>query len=137
MNFIVAQLLFHCSEVIAFWLFVELIESCEMRDIYQPHLPGLYKHSMTIEILVKQFLPKLSILFVEHHVKAEIYAAEWIFGLFASVIPVEYMASFFDKFFKTKWVFFYQLILCILEKHQDQIKSEEDFFAVLHKAKAW
>ena len=45
MNFIVGSLLFHCSEEVAFWLFVSLIEDYEMRDIYQPKLPGLYKHS--------------------------------------------------------------------------------------------
>jgi len=45
MNFVVASLLLHCSEVIAFWLFVSLIEDCEMRDNYMPKLPGLFKHS--------------------------------------------------------------------------------------------
>ena len=28
MNFIVGQLLLHCSETMAFWLFVALIEDC-------------------------------------------------------------------------------------------------------------
>ena len=45
MNFIVGTLLYHCDEVMAFWLFVSLIEDCELRDIYLPGLPGLYKHS--------------------------------------------------------------------------------------------
>lgn len=45
MNFIVGSLLFHTSEVMAFWLFVSLLEDCELRDIYLPKLPGLYKHS--------------------------------------------------------------------------------------------
>lgn len=52
MNFIVAALLFHCSEEIAFWLFVSLIEDYEMRDIYKPHLPGLYKHTQIINMLI-------------------------------------------------------------------------------------
>ncbi len=38
MNFIVGALLYHCSEEIAFWIFVSLIEDYEIRDIY---LPGL------------------------------------------------------------------------------------------------
>jgi hypothetical protein len=45
MNFIVGSFLLHCSEEIAFWLFISLIEDYEMRDIYQTRLPGLYKHS--------------------------------------------------------------------------------------------
>ena len=36
MNFIVGALLFHCSEEIAFWLFVSLIEEHEIRDVYLP-----------------------------------------------------------------------------------------------------
>lgn len=36
MNFVAGALLYHCSEDIAFWLFVSLIEDHEMRDIYMP-----------------------------------------------------------------------------------------------------
>ena len=53
MNFVVAALLLHCSEVIAFWLFVALIEDYEMRDIYLHKLPGLFKHSQMIDILIE------------------------------------------------------------------------------------
>ena len=41
MNFIVGALLYHCSEEIAFWLFVTLVEDHDMRDIY---LPGKYQY---------------------------------------------------------------------------------------------
>lgn len=59
MNFIVGALLFHCSEEIAFWLFIALVEDCEMRDIYQPGLPGLYKHTQIIDILILENLNKI------------------------------------------------------------------------------
>ena len=52
MNFIVAQLLLHCSETFAFWLFVALIKDCDMRDIYGPQLSGLFKHCMVLEVLI-------------------------------------------------------------------------------------
>jgi Rab-GTPase-TBC domain len=35
MNFIVASLLYHCDEEIAFWIFVSLLEDYELRDIYE------------------------------------------------------------------------------------------------------
>lgn len=44
MNHIVDALMQHCSEEVAFWLFVSLIEDYQMRDIYQVGIPGLYKH---------------------------------------------------------------------------------------------
>lgn len=59
MNFIVGQLLLHCSETVAFWLFVSLIEDCDMRDIYLPQLPGLSKHSRIVELLIEKHLPAL------------------------------------------------------------------------------
>lgn len=36
MNFIVGALLYHCSEEIAFWIFVSLVEDYDMREIYMP-----------------------------------------------------------------------------------------------------
>lgn len=56
MNFIVGSLIYHSCEVMAFWLFASLIEDCELRDIYLPGLPGLYKHSQIIELLLKDNL---------------------------------------------------------------------------------
>jgi len=52
MNFVVGALLYHCSEEIAFWLFVSLVEDHEMRDIFLPGLPGLYKHTQIIDMLI-------------------------------------------------------------------------------------
>lgn len=59
MNFIVANLLYHCSEEIAFWIFVTLIEDYELRDIFETNLPGLYKHSHVITNLMETDLPEL------------------------------------------------------------------------------
>lgn len=99
MNFLVGQLLMHCTDTVAFWLFVELIEECELRDIYQVGLPGLQKHSRIIEMLVKKHLPVLADHFAEHLVQPEMYASDWIFSLFCSVLPenqTNITASFFN-----------------------------------------
>jgi hypothetical protein len=52
MNFIVGSMLYHCNEEPAFWMFVTLIEAFELRDIYEPGLPGLYKHCYVLEKLM-------------------------------------------------------------------------------------
>jgi hypothetical protein len=64
MNFIVGSLIYHCSEVMAFWLFIALLEDCEVRDIYLKGLPGLYKHSQIIEMLIMENLKDLFSHFV-------------------------------------------------------------------------
>jgi Rab-GTPase-TBC domain len=66
MNFIVASLLYHANEVMAFWLFINLIESCEMRDIYTHGLPGLFKHSQIIDMLIQENLNDI----FQHFVRA-------------------------------------------------------------------
>jgi hypothetical protein len=53
MNFIVGSLLYHCSEEIAFWIFVTLIENFELRDVFEQNLPGLYKHCYVIQSLLQ------------------------------------------------------------------------------------
>lgn len=67
-----------------------------MRDIYGPHLSGLFKHSLIIEVLIQANLPELHTRLQRFNLRANIYAGEWIFGLFASVIPCEHMGAFFD-----------------------------------------
>ena len=47
------------EEEVTFWLFVALIEDYEMRDIYMPGLPGLYKHIAVLEYLMERYLPTL------------------------------------------------------------------------------
>ena len=66
MNFIVGALLYHANEVMTFWLFVSLIEDCEMRDIYMAGLPGLFKHSHIINSLVISNMTDLA----EHFVRS-------------------------------------------------------------------
>ncbi len=58
-NFIAGSLLYHCSEPLAFWLFVGLVEGCELRDLFLPSFPGLSKHSQILEILIMGNIPTL------------------------------------------------------------------------------
>ena len=99
------------------------------------NLPGLFKHSMMIELLIHANLTDLSHRLIDNNIKAKVYASEWIFGLFASVIPCDHMVHFFDNFFKFRWVFFYQLILALLKRHEDNIWCEEDFYFFMHQIK--
>ena len=79
MNFIVASLLYHCDEEIAFWIFVSLIEEYELRDIYEHQLPGLYKHCYVIKNLLKERQPELYDHFEHHDILVEMYASDWVF----------------------------------------------------------
>ena len=62
MNYMLAGLLYHSDESVAFWNFVVAYERLELRDIYMPSipieywrdlgLPGLSKHQQIVELLI-------------------------------------------------------------------------------------
>lgn len=80
-------------------------------------------------------MPTLHHRLIEGNIRANVYASEWIFGLFTSVIPCEYMGNFLDQFFEHKWVFFYQLILSLLKRFEGEINNEEDFYEFMRQIK--
>ena len=138
MNFLVGQILMHCSGTLTFWLFIELIEQCELRDIYQVGLPGLQKHIEIIQLLVKEHLPEVAAHFEEHSISPMMYSNEWIFSLFCSVLPEHnsaVTAEFFNQFLTYKWEFFYKLILSILEHLKAKILEADDMYSILQVIK--
>jgi hypothetical protein len=78
-------------------------------------------------MLVKKHLPDLYDHLEEHSAKSEMYASEWIFSLFTSILP-EYdskvTSTFFTYFFKYKWEFFYKLVLSILNYLKEKLLGE-------------
>jgi hypothetical protein len=85
-------------------------------------------------MLVKKHLPDLAEHFEEHQVQPEMYASDWIFSLFCSVLPENQSnitSSFFTQFFNYKWEFFYKLVLSLLEHIQPRLFEAEDMFSIL------
>ena len=107
MNFIAGSLLYHCNEEVVFWLIVTLMEDHELREVYQPGLSGLYKHCQCIESLVEERLPHISEHFKDCGLQVEMYASDWIFGMYCSIIPLDKLAEFWTNFFERGWAFFY------------------------------
>ena len=68
--------------------------------------------------------------------KMEMYASDWIFGLFSSVIPLEKMNVFYTKFFTYKWSFFYRLVLSILKHLRNEILQEDELWSILNSIKS-
>lgn len=135
MNFIAGALLWHASEVDAFWLFVALMEDYELRDSYLPSLPGLSKHCQIIQLLTLEFLPRLHRQFAEHRINCEMYAAEWCFTLFGSVIPVREMINVLDGFFNEGWIFFYRMVIVLLQCLEKRLLEARDTIELLSPLK--
>jgi len=121
MNFLAAAILFHASEEITFWLLVSLLEDYEVRDLYLPEMPGLNKHAQILSILLFKHNKKVLDHLNNNNIQVDFLIMEWVFSLFGSVIALEKMGLFFDKFFKSGWNFFYKLVLHIINKYEDEI----------------
>ena len=81
------------------------------------------KHIYIIRLLVKKHLPEIHSHFEQHLVRPEMYASDWIFSVFCSVLPEQdthLTEAFFSQFFKHRWEFFYKLVLTIL-KHTEKL----------------
>lgn len=63
--------------------------------------------------------------------RVEMFATDWVLGLFASIIPLEHMGRFYDNFFKEKWHFFYKIVLVFLKDIQEELLQEEEMCDVL------
>ena len=86
-----------------------------------------------IERLVSIHLPEIHDVFTRNNVQAVIYASEWLFGLFSTVIPVEKMGLFFSQFFCDGWLFFYKLVMQFLSQNLSRfLANEDDPYAVFH-----
>jgi len=59
------------------------------------------------------------------------YASDWVFALFANIIPVQQMNHFFDNFFEDGWSFFYKVTLTLMRLLQPRIMQTEEMSEVL------
>ena len=116
MNFIVASLLWHASEVDTFWIFVRMMEDYELRDNYIAKLPGLDKHCQIIDLLIFENLVDLYRHFSEFGIIVAMFATEWCFTLFGSLVPLDAIGDFLDVFMQDGWMFFYRVVLGILKR---------------------
>lgn len=131
MNYIVGALLWHCTEVDAFWIFVGLMERHELRDTYLPGFPGLSKHCQIIQLLTLEKLSNLHRHFAQFDVTCKMYATEWCFSLFGSVVPANEMVTVLDEFFKKGWIFFYKFVMYILFRLESRLLAANDLADII------
>jgi len=59
------------------------------------------------------------------------FATDWIFSLFGTIIPVECLGEFYDRFFVEGWSFFYQMVLSILKHSEARLLEQGEQFNIL------
>ncbi|CAD8169204.1 unnamed protein product [Paramecium octaurelia] len=131
MNYIVSILFNHAKqEWITFWLFVNLIEQMEIRDIFQLSLNAINKYSKILDFLLNKFVPKIYQNLSLKQVNTELFIQQWLLSLLLQFIPFEYTQVYLDGLFKQGISYFYTIALTII-KAFDKAIQEEDQIEIL------
>ena len=131
MNFIVAFLLYHCEEYVAFWLFVSLMEEYDLRSAYMENFPGLKLHVNRVETILKNEYQDYWDNFQKIGVKIEIVMVNWLFSLFSSLIPLELQMDFYKGFFSQGWLFFYQMCISTIINLKGKFYEVDEIYIAL------
>jgi len=126
MNFVVGSFLIHCEENIAFWLFVELLESYELREVYDDGLKGMYRHSGILAIFMKKYMPDLLEHLESVDITIEMFMSDWVISFLCSFIPLNRLHTYLTGFFVRGWVAFHCMVLAILTYMKDDIMKTND-----------
>ena len=63
------------------------------------------------------------------------FATEWIFTLFCSIIPIDQIDSIFTNFFRFSWKFLYKFLIHLLRNHEKAILEKNDMQDILSPIK--
>jgi Rab-GTPase-TBC domain len=121
MNYIVCSLLWHASEVDAFWLLLVIIDEYKLRENYLYRFPGLTKHCEITEHLLSLYLPNLHTHFNDNLLMVQMFATDWYLTLFTSLVPIQVSGKTIGYFIKFGWVFLYKLCITILERLESKL----------------
>lgn len=135
MNFLAGALLIHWEESITFWLIVELLETYELREVYEDGFKGMYRQSAILESLIQKYLPEVSEHFKALGVEAHMFMSDWAISFLCSYIPLHRLNKFFTRFFQRGWVAFHWMVLAIINFIQKDILAADDDVGVLTSLK--
>lgn len=132
MNYIMAALLWHCSESQAFWIFTKLITDYNLRENFIDGLPGLLKHFDVIENHIRNMWPKLYTHLQNNSIVVGMFVTDWCITIFTNVIPVNKISKFFSYFIEEGWDYFYRLAVEIIFRLKKKCLKYDDRLEILN-----
>ncbi|GBE60887.1 rab-like GTPase activating protein, putative [Babesia ovata] len=145
LNFVVANLLWHCVEEQAFWAFISLMYMYDCRCMYLQGLPGVFRRCDVIEKCMETHVPKL----IEHLRKIGVHipmiASDWLMTLCANSIPIRPLGRLWDFFFAEGWIAIFRFVLFRLKQLEPYLLTMHDVADVMkvikyghaNQAEAW
>ncbi|GIX63807.1 TBC domain-containing protein [Babesia caballi] len=126
LNFVVANLLWHCVEEQAFWAFISLMYMYDCRCMYLQGLPGVFKRCDVIEKWMTDHLPELTRHLRNVGVHIPMIASDWLMTLCANSIPIVPLGRLWDAFFSEGWIAIFRFIFFRLKQFEPYLLTMHD-----------
>ncbi|CAG9539905.1 unnamed protein product [Cercopithifilaria johnstoni] len=114
--FIVGQLLLQMPEEEAFAVFVRLMETYRLRELFKPAMTELGLCMFQLECLVQEQMPDLCTHFNNMGFDTSMYASSWFLALFTTTLPLELANRIMDIFLAEGMEFIFRVSLAILQQ---------------------
>eukprot|EP01133_Synstelium_polycarpum_P016779 gene16779-19954_t len=126
MSGIASILLMYMSEEEAFWSLVSLMESekYQLRGLFLPSFPLLYRHYGIHETLLHEELPKIQSHFGVEGITTSMYATKWFMTVFSGNVPFPLLIRFWDLVLINGYYVIHTLVIHILRINQESLCKE-------------
>ncbi|GAM28770.1 hypothetical protein SAMD00019534_119460 [Acytostelium subglobosum LB1] len=133
MSGIASILLMYMEEEQAFWALVALMESdkYQLRGLFLPSFPMLYRHYAIHETLIQKELPKLQTHFGFEGISTSMYATKWFLTVFSGNLPFALLIRFWDLVLTNGYFVIHTLVIHILRQNQETL-CKDGFEKILH-----
>ncbi|XP_952021.1 GTPase activator, putative [Theileria annulata] len=136
LNFIVANLLWHSSEEQAFWALISMMYLYDLRCMFLPGLPGVFKRCEILEHCMIKYIPKLHDHLKSVGVHIPMIASDWFMTLCANSIPIKALVLslpglLWDCFFSEGWIAIFRFILYRLKQFEDYLVTMSDIADIM------
>lgn len=135
MNFVAATLLMHLRPEEAFWCFVSLIKTYELRSYFAVGVPELVVNLYCLDRFVELFMPQLFSHFKEERVTPILFASEWFTTLYGYSFELSFTRAIWTVFFSVGKLFLFRAamgILRLLEKDLMRLNFEKIILLLKH-----
>jgi hypothetical protein len=125
MNLIASVLLYHIKDPEqSFWVFVDLMERREFKEIY---LHVFAKLQYYIDLLIRLIKYKINDLyehFLDLGVEMQHVAYGWFLSLMCNIVPLEHAHLIIDRFIDSGWVGFLTVVVAYLVYLKEELMMQ-------------
>jgi len=130
MNYVMAQLLFHCKgdEILSLQLFKSLMEDPKYNlfGIFAPDFPVAHALVQVIQTYLRNHHQTLLDILEHRGLGGLHFCFAWILTLFSYTMPFEVIISIWDAFFHDGWVVVVRLSVAILTSLEAKLRETKD-----------